>query len=74
LYIQHTVQKAQFLVEFESQNMMEKQRTGNEGAWLRAPVFPSQTKKKYPKLNKPQPCFSPLMLPRRKISVLRWKM
>uniref|UniRef100_A0A8D2D7I1 DNA excision repair protein ERCC-6-like n=1 Tax=Sciurus vulgaris TaxID=55149 RepID=A0A8D2D7I1_SCIVU len=53
-YIQQRVQKAQFLVEFESQNMMEQQKTGNEEAWVRAPVFP-QTKKKCPELNKPQP-------------------
>jgi superfamily II DNA or RNA helicase len=54
-YIQHRVQKAQFLVEFESQNTMEKQSTENEGSWLRAPVFPSQTKKKCSELKKPQP-------------------
>ncbi|XP_047393117.1 DNA excision repair protein ERCC-6-like [Sciurus carolinensis] len=53
-YIQQRVQKAQFLVEFESQNMMEQQKTGNEETWVRAPVFPSQTKKKCPELNKPQ--------------------
>ncbi|KAM9180858.1 LOW QUALITY PROTEIN: DNA excision repair protein ERCC-6-like [Dugong dugon] len=56
-YIQQRVQKAQFLVELESQNtelLMERQRTVNEGAWPREPVFPSQTKKKCPELNKPQ--------------------
>ncbi|XP_077002890.1 DNA excision repair protein ERCC-6-like [Tamandua tetradactyla] len=61
-YIQQRVQKAQFLVEFESQNtelLIERQRTGNEEAWLREPVFPSQSKKKCPKLNKPQPRPSP---------------
>ncbi|KAM5221047.1 DNA excision repair protein ERCC-6-like [Ctenodactylus gundi] len=50
-YIQQRVQKAQFLVEFESQNT-EKQKTRNEDAWPIAPIFPSQTKKK---LKKPQP-------------------
>ncbi|XP_005593997.3 DNA excision repair protein ERCC-6-like isoform X1 [Macaca fascicularis] len=63
-YIQQRVQKAQFLVEFESQNkelLMEQQRNRNEGAWLREPVFPSSTKKKCPKLNKPQPQPSPLI-------------
>ncbi|XP_008574826.1 PREDICTED: DNA excision repair protein ERCC-6-like [Galeopterus variegatus] len=56
-YIQERVQKAQFLVELESQNteLMERQRTGNEGAQLRESVFPSQTKKKCPESNKPQP-------------------
>ncbi|XP_062940747.1 DNA excision repair protein ERCC-6-like [Cynocephalus volans] len=57
-YIQERVQKAQFLVELESQNtelLMERQRTGNEGARLRESVFPSQTKKKCPESNKPQP-------------------
>ncbi|XP_057575230.1 DNA excision repair protein ERCC-6-like [Hippopotamus amphibius kiboko] len=61
-YIQQRVQKAQFLVEFESQNtelLMERQKTGNEVIWLREPVFPSQTKEKCPKLNKPQPQPSP---------------
>ncbi|EHB08524.1 DNA excision repair protein ERCC-6-like protein [Heterocephalus glaber] len=53
-YIQQRVQKAQFLVEFESQNTVEKQRTGNEGAWPTAPLFFSQTKKKCPELKKPQ--------------------
>ncbi|XP_005401741.1 PREDICTED: DNA excision repair protein ERCC-6-like [Chinchilla lanigera] len=53
-YIQQRVQKAQFLVEFESQNTVEKQRTGNEGAWPLAPLFSSQTKKKCPELKKPQ--------------------
>ncbi|XP_058392157.1 DNA excision repair protein ERCC-6-like isoform X2 [Diceros bicornis minor] len=63
-YIQQRVQKAQFLVELESQNielLMERQRTGNEGVWLREPVFPSQIKKKCPELNKPQPQPSPLL-------------
>ncbi|XP_007955751.1 DNA excision repair protein ERCC-6-like [Orycteropus afer afer] len=67
-YIQQRVQKAQFLVELESQMsqntelLMERQRTVNEGAWLREPVFPSQKKKKCPELNKPQfqpsPCIT----------------
>ncbi|XDA90475.1 hypothetical protein R6Z07F_020073 [Ovis aries] len=55
-YIQQRVQKAQFLVECESQNtelLMERQKTGNEGIWLREPVY--QTKKKHPEVNKPQP-------------------
>ncbi|XP_053435433.1 DNA excision repair protein ERCC-6-like isoform X2 [Nycticebus coucang] len=63
-YIQQRVQKAQFLVELESQNaelLMEQQRTRNEGTWLREPVFPSQTKKKCPKLNNPWPQPSPLL-------------
>ncbi|KAM6143512.1 DNA excision repair protein ERCC-6-like [Erethizon dorsatum] len=60
-YIQQRVQKAQFLVEFESQNTVEKQRTGNEGAWPIAPLFSSQTKKKCPELKKPQPWPSPLI-------------
>uniref|UniRef100_F7HPR7 DNA excision repair protein ERCC-6-like n=1 Tax=Callithrix jacchus TaxID=9483 RepID=F7HPR7_CALJA len=62
-YIQQRVQKAQFLVEFESQNkefLMEQQRNRNEGAWLREPVFPSSTKT-CPNLNKPQPQPSPLI-------------
>ncbi|XP_014399938.1 PREDICTED: DNA excision repair protein ERCC-6-like, partial [Myotis brandtii] len=57
-YIQQRVQKAQFLVESESQNtelLMERQRSRNEGIWLREPVFPSQTKEKCPQVNKPQP-------------------
>uniref|UniRef100_H0XVS7 DNA excision repair protein ERCC-6-like n=1 Tax=Otolemur garnettii TaxID=30611 RepID=H0XVS7_OTOGA len=63
-YIQQRVQKAQFLVELESQNaglLMEQQTTRNEGTWLREPVFPSQTKKKCPKFNNPQPQPSPLL-------------
>ena len=47
-YIQQRVQKAQFLVECESQNtelLMERQKMGNEGIWLREPVY--QTKKKH---------------------------
>ncbi|KAG8507298.1 DNA excision repair protein ERCC-6-like [Galemys pyrenaicus] len=63
-YIQQRVQKAQFLVESESQNtelLMERQRTVNERIWLGEPVFPSQIKKKCPQLNKPQPQLSPLM-------------
>ncbi|XP_059106906.1 LOW QUALITY PROTEIN: DNA excision repair protein ERCC-6-like [Peromyscus eremicus] len=55
LYIQQRVQKAQFLVESESQNTVERQRTGNEEAWLKALAIPSQQKKKGPELNKPQP-------------------
>ncbi|XP_042550853.1 DNA excision repair protein ERCC-6-like [Dipodomys spectabilis] len=53
-YIQQRVQKAQFLVEFESQNTMGKQRTENEEAWQRASILASQTKKRGPGLNKPQ--------------------
>uniref|UniRef100_A0A8C6RS77 DNA excision repair protein ERCC-6-like n=1 Tax=Nannospalax galili TaxID=1026970 RepID=A0A8C6RS77_NANGA len=60
-YIQQRVQKAQFLVEFESQNTMGRQRTGNEE--FRASVFPSQTKKKGHELNKPQSQPSPLLTP-----------
>ncbi|XP_059943913.1 DNA excision repair protein ERCC-6-like [Mesoplodon densirostris] len=63
-YIQQRVQKAQFLVEFESQNtefLMERQKAGNERIWLREPVFPSQTKKKCHELNKPQPWPSRLL-------------
>lgn len=63
-YIQQRVQKAQFLVEFESQNtelLMVRQRTRNEGICLREPLFPSQTKEKYPEVNKPQPQLSPLL-------------
>ncbi|XP_023562875.1 DNA excision repair protein ERCC-6-like [Octodon degus] len=59
-YIQQRVQKAQFLVEFESQNTMEKQRTGNEGVWPTTSLFYSQTKKKCPELKKPQPQLSSL--------------
>ncbi|XP_010971891.1 DNA excision repair protein ERCC-6-like [Camelus bactrianus] len=64
-YIQQRVQKAQFLVETESQNtelLMERQRTGNEGVWLRESIFPSQTKKKCPEFNKPRPQPSPFLL------------
>ncbi|KAL6081817.1 hypothetical protein STEG23_032645, partial [Scotinomys teguina] len=53
-YIQQRVQKAQFLVESESQNTMERQRTGSEEAWLKAHAVPQQ-KKKGPELNKPKP-------------------
>nr|XP_019603511.1 PREDICTED: DNA excision repair protein ERCC-6-like [Rhinolophus sinicus] len=59
-YIQQRVQKAQFLVERESQNT-ELLMARHEGVWLREPVFPSQTKKKRPELNKPQPRTSPLL-------------
>ncbi|XP_006896070.1 PREDICTED: DNA excision repair protein ERCC-6-like [Elephantulus edwardii] len=62
-YIQHRVQKAQFLVELESQNTQhqrERQKTVSEGAWLTEPVFTSQVKKKCPKLNKSP--FQPLPL------------
>ncbi|XP_010604159.1 DNA excision repair protein ERCC-6-like [Fukomys damarensis] len=58
-YIQQRIQKAQSLVEFESQNTREKQRTGHEEAWPIAPLFPSQTKKKCPELKKSQPWPSP---------------
>ncbi|KAF6090351.1 ERCC excision repair 6 like, spindle assembly checkpoint helicase [Phyllostomus discolor] len=57
-YIQQRVQKAQFLVEFESQNtelLMERQRTRNEGILLREPVFTSKKREKRPEVNKPQP-------------------
>ncbi|XP_034341535.1 DNA excision repair protein ERCC-6-like [Arvicanthis niloticus] len=54
-YIHQRVQKAQFLVESESQNTMERQRTGSEETWLRAQEFPSQQKKKGATLNKPRP-------------------
>lgn len=54
-YIQQRVHKAQLLVEFESQNTMERQKTGNEETWLKAHAFSSQRKKKGPELNKPQP-------------------
>ncbi|XP_033616464.1 DNA excision repair protein ERCC-6-like [Fukomys damarensis] len=59
-YIQQRVQKAQFLVELESQNTVEKQRTGNEGTWPVAPLFFSQAQKKCPELKKPQHWPSPL--------------
>uniref|UniRef100_A0A8C5LGM6 DNA excision repair protein ERCC-6-like n=1 Tax=Jaculus jaculus TaxID=51337 RepID=A0A8C5LGM6_JACJA len=52
-YIQQRVQKAQFLVEFESHNKMERPETGNEEAWLRASVLPSQVKK-CPEVKKPE--------------------
>ncbi|XP_045146176.1 DNA excision repair protein ERCC-6-like [Echinops telfairi] len=61
-YIQQRVEKAQLLVELESQNtelLMERQRTVSEGPSLREPVFPSQ-KKKYLQLNTPQFQPSPL--------------
>ncbi|EDL95870.1 similar to SNF2/RAD54 family protein (predicted) [Rattus norvegicus] len=48
-YIQHRVQKAQFLVESESQNTKERPSEEN---WLKAQEFPSQQRKKG---NKPQP-------------------
>ncbi|XP_054435526.1 DNA excision repair protein ERCC-6-like [Pteronotus mesoamericanus] len=57
-YIQQRVQKAQFLVEFESQNtelLMERQRIRNEGILLREPVFISKRKEKCPEVSKPQP-------------------
>ncbi|XP_052026935.1 DNA excision repair protein ERCC-6-like [Apodemus sylvaticus] len=54
-YIHQRVQKAQFLVESESQNTVERQRTAIEETWLRAQEFPSQPKKKGTELNKPQP-------------------
>ncbi|XP_062039952.1 DNA excision repair protein ERCC-6-like [Lepus europaeus] len=60
-YIQQRVQKAQFLVELESQNPTERQRTGYEETWQRAIAFPSQTKKKLNKeeSSKRQPRPSP---------------
>lgn len=54
-YIQQRVQKAQLLVEFESQNTVERQKTGKEETWLKAHAFSSQRKKKGPELNKPWP-------------------
>ncbi|GAB1303031.1 DNA excision repair protein ERCC-6-like [Apodemus speciosus] len=54
-YIHQRVQKAQFLVESESQNTVERQRTGIEETWLKAQEFPSQQKKKSTESNKPQP-------------------
>ncbi|XP_055455470.1 DNA excision repair protein ERCC-6-like [Psammomys obesus] len=61
-YIKQRVQKAQLLVESESQNTMERQRTGSKEAWLKPQEFPSQQKKKRPELNKPhQPRPSPLL-------------
>ncbi|XP_063096047.1 DNA excision repair protein ERCC-6-like [Cavia porcellus] len=59
-YIQQRAQKAQFLVEFESQNTMEKRRTGKEGAWPTEPLFPSQKKKKCLELKKLEPWPLPL--------------
>lgn len=59
-YIQQRVQKAQFLVEFESQNTVGKQITGNESVWPTIPLFSSQTKKKCPEVKKSQPCLSSL--------------
>ncbi|XP_077619470.1 DNA excision repair protein ERCC-6-like [Crocuta crocuta] len=70
-YIQQRVQKAQFLVELESQNtelLVERQRTGNEGFWPREPIFPPQTKKKCPQSKKPQPWPSPLLTQEEEIS------
>ncbi|XP_040323771.1 DNA excision repair protein ERCC-6-like [Herpailurus yagouaroundi] len=70
-YIQQRVQKAQFLVELESQNtelLVERQRTGNEGIWQQEPIFPSQTKKKFPESRKPQPWPSPLLTQEEEIS------
>ncbi|XP_058568240.1 DNA excision repair protein ERCC-6-like [Neofelis nebulosa] len=70
-YIQQRVQKAQFLVALESQNtelLVERQRTGNEGIWQREPIFPSQTKKKCPESRKPQPWPSPLLTQEEEIS------
>uniref|UniRef100_G1SVR3 ERCC excision repair 6 like, spindle assembly checkpoint helicase n=1 Tax=Oryctolagus cuniculus TaxID=9986 RepID=G1SVR3_RABIT len=61
-YIQQRVQKAQFLVELESQNSTERQRTGYEETWQRAIAFPSQTKKKLNKeVSKPQSRPSPFI-------------
>ncbi|XP_031221787.1 DNA excision repair protein ERCC-6-like [Mastomys coucha] len=54
-YVHQRVQKAQFLVESESQNTVERQRTGIEETWLKAQEFPAQQKKKGTELNKPQP-------------------
>lgn len=62
-YIHQRVQKAQFLVEFESQNtelLMERQRTRSEGTWLKESAFPSHTKNKYSQLNNPQSWSLPL--------------
>ncbi|NP_666347.2 DNA excision repair protein ERCC-6-like [Mus musculus] len=54
-YIHQRVQKAQFLVESESQNTVQRQTTGIEETWLKAQEFPSQQKKKGTEFNKPQP-------------------
>ncbi|XP_013009197.1 DNA excision repair protein ERCC-6-like [Cavia porcellus] len=60
-YIQQRVQKAQFLVESESQNTLEKQRMGSEGVWPPALLLSSQIKKKCPTLKKQQLWSSPLI-------------
>ncbi|XP_038604542.1 DNA excision repair protein ERCC-6-like [Tachyglossus aculeatus] len=58
-YIQQRVQKAQQLVELESQHnelLLERIRTGTEGAWLRQPIFSSQpTQRKPPESKTGQP-------------------
>ncbi|XP_021043674.1 DNA excision repair protein ERCC-6-like [Mus pahari] len=54
-YIHQRVQKAQFLVESESQDTVERQRTGIEKTWLKVQEFPSQHKKKGTEFNKRQP-------------------
>lgn len=56
-YIQERVQKAQFLVEFESQNtelLLERERAAHQGLWRREAEFPSQTKGKGLESKKPQ--------------------
>ncbi|XP_039697611.1 DNA excision repair protein ERCC-6-like [Pteropus medius] len=56
-YIQQRVQKAQFLVECESQNtelLLERERAAHQGLWRREAEFPSQTKAKRPESKKPQ--------------------
>ncbi|XP_074924796.1 DNA excision repair protein ERCC-6-like [Chelonoidis abingdonii] len=53
-YIKQRVQKAQELVQLESQlkdQLMGRIRSDTEGAWLRQPVSSSQPKKKSPEFN-----------------------
>ncbi|XP_050820153.1 DNA excision repair protein ERCC-6-like [Gopherus flavomarginatus] len=53
-YIKQRVQKAQELVQLESQlkdQLMGRIRSDTEGAWLRQPVSSSQSKKKSPEFN-----------------------
>ncbi|XP_007667463.2 DNA excision repair protein ERCC-6-like isoform X2 [Ornithorhynchus anatinus] len=66
-YIQQRVQKAQQLVELESQHnelLLERIRTGTEGSWLRPPIFSSQPKRKPPESKTGQPrSLSPVRRP-----------
>ncbi|XP_074864240.1 DNA excision repair protein ERCC-6-like [Carettochelys insculpta] len=53
-YIQQRVQKAQELVQLESQlkdQLMGRIKSDTEGAWLRQPVFSSQPRKESPEFN-----------------------